>query len=87
MATIKTTDEICATLTHKGNIIANIILSGHNTISSIIKYLKSNIKSQLTGIIILKLRNRTQGWVHTKQILLNDNFIITPTEATQLTLF
>ena len=85
MATIDLQDEVFATLTQRGNIIASVRLIGVNSISNILQQLRLLV-SKCVGLVTLKIRNRTQGWLQCRQIMLS-----LPREensaTTQLTLF
>lgn len=85
MATIDLQDEVFATLIQRGAIIASIRLIGVNSMSTILQQLRQ-LASKCAGLVTLKVRNRTQGWLQCRQIML------TPPQVensgiTQLTLF
>lgn len=85
MATIDLQDEVFATLTQRGNIIASVRLIGVNSISNILQQLRL-LASKCVGLVTLKIRNRTQGWLQCRQIMLTLPREVNST-TTQLTLF
>ena len=85
MATINFQDEIYATLTQRGNVIATIKMSGINSVSAVLSKLRS-LASGCVGMVTFKLRNCSQGWAQCRNIMLSSQTIF-GREAVQLTLF
>lgn len=85
MAEINAQDEIYATLTQRGNVVATINMSGLNSISAILSKLRA-IASGCVGMVTFKMRNCSQGWSQCRQIMLTSQSKFR-CDAVQLSLF
>lgn len=85
MATIDLCDEVYATLTQRGNVIATAKLQGIKSLSEVLLKLQS-IASDCVGLVTLKVRNYTQGWSQCKSIKLTPQCTM-KCDAVQLSLF
>lgn len=85
MATIDLQDEVFATLIQRGTIIASTRLIGVNSMTTILQQLMQ-LASKCVGLVTLKVRNRTQGWLQSRQIMLTSPRVEN-SGITQLTLF
>lgn len=85
MATIDLHDEVFATLTQRGKVIATMKLSGVTSIAMILHRLRQ-LASKCVGLVTLNVRNSSQGWLHSCPIMLSPR---QPQgqEAVQLSLF
>lgn len=85
MATINLHDEIYATLTQRGIVVAKIKLQGIRSLSDVLLKLRSHA-SNCMGLVTLKVRNYTQGWSQSKNIKLTSQIPV-KCDAIQLLLF
>ncbi len=85
MATIDLHDEIFATLTQRGKVIATLKLSGVTSIAMILQRLRQ-LASKCVGLVTLNVRNSSQGWLHSRSIMLSPQKSHCH-EAVQLSLF
>jgi hypothetical protein len=85
MAEINAQDEIYATLTQRGNVVATINMSGLNSIAAILCKLRA-IASGCVGLVTFKMRNCSQGWSQSRQIMLTSQPKFR-SDAVQLSLF
>ena len=85
MVTINLQDEIYATLTQRGNVIATIKMTGINSVSAVLSKLRI-IAEGCVGMVTFKMRNCSQGWVQCRNIMLSSQTIF-GREAVQLSLF
>lgn len=69
MATINLHDEIYATLTQRGIIVAKVKMQGIKSLSDVLMHLRS-LASNCVGLVTLKVRNYTQGWSQSRSIKL-----------------
>lgn len=67
MGTIASSDIIYATISKHGRIVASFSICGLTTIRDIISYIR-RVSALTTGMLKLNLRNRSQGWSHTRSI-------------------
>ena len=85
MATIELKDEIFATLTQRGNVVASIKITGMTSYSDVLRYLRY-VVSSCKGMVTLKMRNLTRGWMQVRRLMMVES-TPSPVEAVQLSLF
>ncbi len=85
MATIDLHDEVFATLTQRGKVVATMKLSGVTSIAMILQHLRQ-LASKCVGLVTLNVRNSSQGWLHSRSIMLAPQQSHNH-EAVQLSLF
>ena len=85
MATIDLHDEVFATLTQRGKVVATMKLSGVTSIAMILQRMQQ-LASKCVGLVTLKVRNSSQGWLHSCSIMLAPRQSHNH-EAVQLSLF
>lgn len=85
MATINLHDEIYATLTQRGIVVAKVKLQGIKSLTDVLLTLRS-LATNCVGLVTLKVRNYTQGWSQCKNIKLTSQMPM-QCDAIQLSLF
>ncbi|MCM1504805.1 MAG: hypothetical protein NC127_06395 [Muribaculum sp.] len=70
MGKINTSDIIFATITQRGKRIGTFRLSGLESFAEIIRTVR-RLSAGAIGLVTVTLRNGTQGWRHTRSIMLN----------------
>lgn len=85
MGKISFNDIIFATATIRGEVAANLRLSGLKSMSDVIKAIKGEIGST-NGLLTISLRNMTQGWSGSKAVYMSTTPAYAQT-VRQLTLF
>ena len=70
MGKINTTDIIVATITQRGKQIGSFKLSGLESFSEIVGAVR-RLSNGAIGLVTVTLRNGTQGWRHSRSIMLN----------------
>lgn len=83
MATIDSQDVLYATLTQRGSEVATFKISGMYSMNDALRHIRSKF-SKCKGLVTLKLRNYTKGWVQIRQLMILKSFTA---DAIQLTLF
>lgn len=69
MATIHYTDIIFATVTHHGNYIASLRITGVSSFAEVLRNIYKQLKIS-AGLINIALRNSSQGWNETRTIVI-----------------
>lgn len=69
MGKINTSDIIYATITQRGRQIGSFRLSGLESFSEIVRAVR-RLSSGVIGLVTVTLRNGTQGWRHTRSIMI-----------------
>lgn len=85
MATINLQDEVYATLSQRGIVVAKVKMQGIKSLSDVLLQLRS-LASNCVGLATLKIRNYTQGWSQRKSIMLTSQKPM-ECDAIQLLLF
>lgn len=70
MGTIHTSDIIYATITQHGRQIGSFRLSGLESFSEIVRAVR-RLSAGVTGMVTVILRNGSQGWRHTRSIMIH----------------
>ncbi len=70
MGKINTSDIIFATITQRGRQIGSFRLSGLESFAEIIRAVR-RLSTGAIGLVTVTLRNGTQGWLHTRSIMLS----------------
>lgn len=70
MEAININDIIFATASIRGNIAADIKLSGLKSMSEIVTAIRREIGS-MSGLLTIRMRNATQGWCQSKSVYLS----------------
>lgn len=75
MATISTSDVIFATIIRGGRALLSTQLSGIDSLSSLVSYLKhvmlvNNMAPCTNSLMTLSVRNHTQGWTASRHLIL-----------------
>ncbi len=76
MNKITSTDTIFATVIRRGTTCISTRLTGMKSISEVMQYLR-NCMSDLAGLITVKLRNATEGWTSSVNIMLRPQPAVT----------
>lgn len=84
--TILHDDIIFASVSQRGNTIISLKVTGLTSVKEILEYINRTI-SGCVGMMILKLRNRTQGWSLSQPIMMANKKRPTTSQPVQLTLF
>lgn len=84
MASISLHDEIFATFTQRGMVVASVKVSGVTSMGDVLRYLRM-AEVRCKGLVTLKLRNLTKGWTQIRRLVIEP--LARPAEAVQLTLF
>ncbi len=84
--TILHDDIIFASVSQRGNTIISLKVTGLTSVKEILEYINRTI-SGCVGMMILKLRNRTQGWSLSQPIMMASKKRPTTSQPVQLTLF
>lgn len=69
MATINPSDIIYATVVRHGATLLSLRLSGLTSISQILVRIRNHV-TETAGLVTLKLRNGSQGWMYQQPIIL-----------------
>ncbi|MCC8070979.1 MAG: hypothetical protein LIO90_04160 [Bacteroidales bacterium] len=69
MTAIKTTDILFATVKLRGKAVAQLTLSGMSSMADVVKFLRYKLQD-MAGLVVLSLRNHTQGWLSEQALLL-----------------
>ncbi len=69
MATISSTDTIFATVKQRGSMVANIRISGVETMAHIMREVRTQLGA-VSGLLTIDLRNQSQGWNTRQSIML-----------------
>lgn len=69
MATILPTDTLSLSALRNGRLCVNIVISGCSSMSDVIREMRK-IAGNISGLISLRLRNITQGWMQNQSVLL-----------------
>ncbi len=84
MARIESKDILYTTISQRGSIIGKLTLSGINSFSGIVHILQHSLKN-VSGLITIQIRNRSQGWSENRSLILSTPS--THKSALQLSLF
>lgn len=76
-------DIVFANLVKQGREIVSMKFTGVGSIADIINYLRRKLNANL-GPVVIKVRNFTQGWSFSQQLLMREMPL---PQGTQLTLF
>lgn len=69
MATISSTDTIFATVKQRGSMIANLRLSGVESMAHVMREVRSHLGT-VSGLLTIDLRNQSQGWMSRQSVML-----------------
>lgn len=69
MATICATDTIFASVTFCGDRIANIRISGVESMANVMSVVRSRI-GHVAGLVTIDLRNMSQGWMSRRSVMM-----------------
>lgn len=69
MSKINSTDILFATLTKNGMVMANMMLSGLNSVAEVVHALRMR-NAIASGMARLNIRNTTQGWTSSASLYL-----------------
>lgn len=70
MKLIDRRDIIFATIVCRGRALASLTLSGMETMADILRRVRESIDASTRGIITLRLRNYTQGWLQERSLVM-----------------
>lgn len=66
---ITITDKLFITVCLNGKSLLNISISGFSSLKDVMQYLHYKLTAYVGKLLILQLRNSTQGWCQTKSML------------------
>lgn len=79
-------DIIFATVSQRGNIIVSLKMTGLTSIRDLLELLNKTINGYM-GMVMLKLRNKSQGWSLNQPIMMGRKASSITSGPVQLTLF
>ena len=69
MATICSTDTIFATVSYCGSMIANMRISGAESMAQVMIAVRSRV-GHVAGLVTVDLRNTSQGWNSRRSVMM-----------------
>ena len=69
MATICSTDTIFATVSYCGSMIANMRISGAESMAHVMNAVRSRV-GHVAGLVTVDLRNTSQGWNSRRSVMI-----------------
>lgn len=79
-------DIIFATVSQRGNTIVSLKMTGLTSVKDLLEQLNSTISGYM-GMVMLKLRNKNQGWSLDRPIMIGSKASPMTSGPVQLTLF
>lgn len=70
MATINASDILYATIVRQGATLLSLRMSGLTSLSQILAQIRRHL-TDAAGLVTLRLRNGSQGWMHQQPLLLS----------------
>ena len=87
MNRITATDTIFATVVRRGTTCISTRLTGMKSIGEVMEYLRSRM-SDLAGLITIRLRNATEGWTTSHNVMLRPRpAVVSPSADSYPSLF